>query len=33
MDEIFGPFAFFAGFMALWFVVNKWVFPKFGIRT
>jgi hypothetical protein len=33
MNETFGPVAFLIGFLAFWFVLNKWVFPKFGIRT
>jgi hypothetical protein len=33
MTESFRPMAFFVGFMVFWFVLNKWVLPRFGVRT
>ena len=33
MSEQIGGIGFLVGFFVLWFVLNKWVFPKFGIRT
>ena len=33
MNESFGKLALIIGFVALWFVLNKWVLPRFGIRT
>ena len=33
MNQSYGSLAFFAGFMAFWFVLNKWVLPRFGVRT
>jgi len=33
MSENIGLIGYLAGFLAVWFVLNKWVFPKFGIRT
>lgn len=33
MSEKIGPIGFLVGFLALWFVLNKWVLPKLGIRT
>lgn len=33
MSEQIGGIGLLVGFFALWFVLNKWVFPKFGIRT
>jgi len=33
MHEFFGPLAFAVGFLAFWFVMNKWLLPRFGVRT
>ncbi len=33
MNESFRPLAFAVGFLAFWFVMNRWVLPRFGIRT
>jgi hypothetical protein len=33
VSENLGLFAFAAGFFALWIVLNKWVLPRFGVKT
>jgi hypothetical protein len=33
MSESLGPFVFIGGFLAAWFVLNRWVLPRLGIRT
>ena len=33
MSESYRPLALMAGFLAVWFVLNKWVLPHFGVKT
>jgi hypothetical protein len=33
MTESWRPLAFALGFLAVWFVLNRWVLPRFGFKT
>jgi hypothetical protein len=33
MNESLGKLAFVVGFVALWFVLNRWVLPRLGVKT
>ena len=33
MSESIRPLVLLVGFLAVWFVLNKWVLPRLGIRT
>ena len=33
MSDSFRQWALIGGFVAVWFVLNKWVLPRFGVRT
>jgi hypothetical protein len=33
MTETFGPLAFALGLLAFWFVLNRWVLPRFGFKS
>lgn len=33
MKDSFSSLALVVGFVAVWFVLNRWVLPHFGVRT
>jgi hypothetical protein len=33
MNSSSGQIAFWAGFLAFWFVLNRWILPKLGVKT
>ena len=33
MSEFVGPLIFTLGFLGVWIVLNKWVLPRFGVKT
>jgi hypothetical protein len=33
MSESLGLMAFAVGFLGFWIVLNKWVLPRFGVKT
>jgi hypothetical protein len=33
MNSSSGQIAFWIGFLAFWFVLNRWVLPKLGVKT
>jgi len=33
MSESIRPLVLLVGFLAIWFVLKKWVLPRFGIKT
>ena len=33
VSELLGPMAFIFGFLGVWIVLNKWVLPRFGVKT